>query len=53
MFRERVNNRREMEQAGMLVELSKQETVSTMDTVEKSYGCYSIVQEFRNLGVIA
>ena len=25
---------------GMLVELRKEETVSAMDTVEKSYGCY-------------
>ena len=36
---------------GMLVQLSKQETVSAMDTVEKSYSCYSRVQEFRSLEV--
>ena len=36
---------------GMLMQLSKQETVSAMDTVEKSYSCYSRVQEFRSLEV--
>ena len=40
-----------MEQTGMLLELRKEEAVSAMDTVKKSYGCYSRVQEFRSLEV--
>ena len=40
-----------MKQLGMLLELRKEETVSAMDTVKKSYGCNSRVQEFRSLEV--
>ena len=48
-----IDGRSEMMLLGMLVQLGKQETVSAMDTVEKSYSCYSRVQEFRSLeGVI-
>mgnify|MGYP003466718401 CR=1 FL=1 len=37
----RIDSRRELMMLGMLVQLGKEETVSTMDTVEKSYGCYA------------
>ena len=48
-----IDSRSELMVLGMLMQLGKQETVSAMDTVEKSYGCYSRVQEFRSLeGVI-
>ena len=35
----------------MLVQLSKQETMSAMDTVKKSYSCNSRVQKFSSLEV--
>ena len=48
-----VDSRSQLMVLGMLVQLGKQETVSAMDTVKKSYSCYSRVQEFRSLeGVI-
>ena len=46
-----INSRSQLMVLGMLVQLGKQETVSAMDTVEKSYSCYSRVQEFRSLEV--
>ena len=46
-----IDSRSQLIVLGMLVQLGKQETVSAMDTVEKSYSCYSRVQEFRSLEV--
>ena len=41
MTLESIDSRRELMVLGVLAELRKQETVSAMDTVEKSYGCYA------------
>ena len=46
-----IDSRGQLMVLGMLVQLSEQETMSAMDTVKKSYGCYSRVQEFRSLEV--
>ena len=35
-----IDSRGKLMVLGMLVQLGKQETVSTMDTIKKSYGCY-------------
>ena len=48
---ERIDSRDELVVLGVLVQLGKQETVSAMDTVEKSYSCNFRVQEFRSLEV--
>ena len=47
----RIDSRAELMVLGMLVQLSKQETMSAMDTVEKSYSCYARVQKFSSLEV--
>jgi hypothetical protein len=36
-----IDSRSQLMVLGMLVQLGKQETVSAMDTVKKSYGCYA------------
>ena len=46
-----INSRGKLMVLGMLVQLGKQETVSAMDTVKKSYSCNSRVQKFSSLEV--
>ena len=47
----RIDSGAELMVLGMLVQLSEQETMSAMDTVEKSYSCNSRVQKFSSLEV--